>query len=343
MKDYDHRIDIFKGLLTLGMIFCHALQFFSNFQKYPTAYYIAEFINIITFPGFVFCFGYTSGSAYFSKDLKTVWTKMLNAAFKTFAAFVISGISYRYFIDRRFLNLDLILNIITLSDIPGWSEFLVSFSLYSITAIVLFKPLKLISTNSRFFVIAFFILFFSSFIPYNFIRSTHLGLIIGTYEFASFPILQYMPFYIAGLYFQANKIRFNLKVLLLAGLMTTIATAYGFFISHGLPQRFPPSIFWLMLPVLVLYSYYIISMYFVKSRIITNLLQPIGQNSLVYLLLSNIFIFALKSNGGIGTTNLTEGFLLTLVLVLLITYILSITRNIPKRIQTSPVLSNTKI
>ncbi|MBB6692153.1 DUF1624 domain-containing protein [Cohnella xylanilytica] len=57
-KPRERAIDLFKGLLVIGMVYCHTLQFFSDPQAYPNGQRIIDLVNLITFSGFVFAFGY---------------------------------------------------------------------------------------------------------------------------------------------------------------------------------------------------------------------------------------------------------------------------------------------
>lgn len=97
----ERAIDMFKGLLVLGMVYCHTLQFFSDMQLYPNGQPFVDIINLITFSGFVFSFGYVSQLAYYSKPFRHAAPRMLVAAVKTLAAFYVSGMAFRVFIDGR--------------------------------------------------------------------------------------------------------------------------------------------------------------------------------------------------------------------------------------------------
>lgn len=335
MKTRDIKIDIFKGLLVIGMIYCHVLQFFSDAGAYPSANIIINIINVITFPGFVFSFGYTSRIAYLSKELKDVYYRILNSAFKALVAFYISGIGFRVLVDKKQLGFQTVVKVLTLSDIPGWSEFLVSFTFYILTAALLFKPLKLLLEKKAAFWVAFVLLFFTTFIPYEKIQVTQIGLLIGTTRFPSFPILQYMMFYLLGMYFQRYNVFINKKLLIGSFALTGIAVIN--IARHGgnLPQRFPPSIFWLLLPMFLLYLYYIVSGGLGKNDLFIRILQPVGMNSLVYLLLSNIMIFALAGSMSVEKFGSLEGLIFTFILISVIRYFYGIIRK-----QNYPLLGN---
>jgi len=72
-------IDICKGILTVTMILCHCIQFFGN-ETEGVQKILADVINLATFSGFLFCFGYVSDIAYYRKEWKESAGKMLKNA-----------------------------------------------------------------------------------------------------------------------------------------------------------------------------------------------------------------------------------------------------------------------
>ena len=105
----DFTIDAVKGLLVIGMVYAHVLQFFSPMNFHPGFRAVSEYANLITFSGFVFCFGYTNQLAYYSKPFSNVYRKMLITALKTLIAFYVSGIAFRLLISDEALDWDTVL------------------------------------------------------------------------------------------------------------------------------------------------------------------------------------------------------------------------------------------
>jgi hypothetical protein len=326
MKKRDVKMDVYKGLLVFGMIYCHVLQFFVDLGSNPTADYITWFINAVTFSGFVFSFGYTSYIAYFSKDFKSVYRRMLLVSLKLLMAFYISGIAFRVFVTNNRLSYDMVKNIVLLNDIPGWSEFIVSFAIYIAVAVILFEPIKgLVEVKPLFWVVVGLLLL-TTFMPYGAIGSTRLGLIFGSTKFAAFPVLQYMPFYLIGVYFKRYEIGFDKFMLIGSLILSTISIIYMGLNGWRLPNRFPPSIFWIILPCIALYLYYLLSALLSKTNYARLILATMGQNSMNYLLLSNIFIFALDGTKGIIQLEAGTGLIANVILIGVITYIISMTK-----------------
>ncbi len=327
MKTRDYKMDIYKGLLVFGMIYCHILQFFVDLGNNQGADYITWFINAITFSGFVFTFGYTSYIAYFSKEFKSVYQKMLLVSLKLLMAFYISGIAFRIFVTNNRLSFGMVKNIVLLRDIPGWSEFIVSFAIYIALAVILYKPIKRLVEMKRLFWMIVGILLLTTFIPYDTIDSTQLGLVLGTTKYAAFPVLQYMPFYLIGVYFKRYEIAYDKPILIGSLVLSLLSLIYIGIRGWQLPNRFPPSIFWIILPCGALYLYYLLSRLLLRTNRIKSILVLIGQNSMSYLLLSNILIFAIAGTKGIGQLNVITGFVANVLLIGLITYIIRMVRN----------------
>ncbi|KGE19056.1 hypothetical protein [Paenibacillus wynnii] len=316
-KKRERAIDLFKGLLVIGMVYCHSLQFFSDQQVYPVGQRWIDLINLITFSGIVFSFGYVSQLAYYTKSFRQATTRMLLAASKTLAAFYLSGIAYRLFIDGRLLAWESIRPILWIEEMPGWSEFLLSFTYLMLAGLVLFVPLKWLVERKRLGFAVAGLLLATTFIPYASIHNIKLGPLIGTRDFASFPIVQYFPYYLTGMLFARHRIVWDGRV------FTGAATASGMFVlkwllgSERLPERFPPSIGWIMGPALLLYGMYLLSRLLQRYPRLLKPVEMMGSNVLWFLVMSNMLIFALKGNqqpynfrvGALGALGMTAAIL----------------------------------
>lgn len=327
-KRRERSIDYFKGLLVIGMIYTHVMQFFSDETIFPSVFYSNQFFNLITFSGFVFCFGYVSQLAYYRKPFKQVYKRMILNGLKTLVAFYISGVAFCVYVDGLPLNLNTILPIIILEVIPGWSEFLVSFSLFTLLGLVLFNVISWLTDRPTLFWVVCLSLLATTFIDYSAITISQLGLLIGTSMFPTFPVIQYLPYYLIGIYFAKHRIDFHRKYLLASIVGTAIFVCYLFIheFKH-LPERFPPSLYWIIGATFILYIYYIFSKLLDRIGFDLRLLSMIGENVLFYLLLSNILIFSIDHAIGIHLIiGPIKGILLSFVLILVITYLIRIVR-----------------
>jgi hypothetical protein len=340
-RQRERAIDIFKGLLVLGMVYCHSLQFFSDQMIFPQGQTFIDVINLITFSGFVFSFGYVCQLAYYCKPFLQVWHRMLVTAVKTLLAFYVSGTAFRLFIDQRPLEWNTIRPILLLNDMPGWSEFLSSFTYLIFLGLVLFVPLRWAVERKWIGFSAAAILLLTTFIPYGAIHAVPLTPLLGTRDFASFPVLQYFSYYLLGMLFARHRIGWDLRVL--AGAVI----ASGAFIwkwlsasNNFLPERFPPSIWWVVGPALLLYGYYLLSRLMEKYPLPFLPLEAMGRNVLWFLVMSNVLIFSLKSNQPLLLLGPLDAFWMELGLLAVIGFSIWI---ITKPARRTAVINTTKI
>lgn len=320
----DYSIDLFRGFLVIGMVLVHVMQFFTSPEYSQASIHIINIGNMITFSGFMFCFGYVVQISYMEKEFNEVYIKIIKRILITLVAFYISGIAYRLIIGRSYIIWDTFKNILILKDIPGWSEFLVSFTYANLATLLFFKPFKLIVNNSKIFFAVIILLLLTCFIPYENVTSNQLGILLGSQQFASFPLLQYMPFYILGMYFKKNNMKFN-KIALLISFIPTALPLYLYINTGNLPSRFPPSVLWIVSPAFILYLYYLAALA-LKNHI--RYLIPVimlGQNVLTALILSNIFIFTLSSLGKGLRLNTMQCVFLDILLLSIVVYIIGTT------------------
>ena len=160
-------IDILKGILTITMILCHSIQFF-GVEKDPVQGLLVNVINLTTFSGFVFCFGYVGEMAYFQKSWPTAAKKMGKNVLRILIAFYLSGIAYVALVEGKIFRMDFIREVLFLQKYPGWSEFLVSFSAMLLIGIVCFPVFK--RMNGKILILCALISSGFCFLPYE--RST---------------------------------------------------------------------------------------------------------------------------------------------------------------------------
>lgn len=136
----------------------------------------------------------------------------------------------------------------------------------------------------------------STLIPYSMVRIPQLGIIIGTTKFACFPILQYLPFFLMGMYCQAKNMFYNRYLVFVASLFTVVVSVYCIS-CHKIPERFPPSMGWILWASAFTILYYMVSdriSRFKLNRTITNTIRIFGAYTLDFLVISNIIIFAIR-------------------------------------------------
>lgn len=287
-------IDIMKGILTVTMILCHSIQFF-GVEKDPVQGTLVNFINLATFPGFVFCFGYVGNTAYFMKGWQEGARKMGKNALRILVAFYLSGIAYVALVEGKIFRVDFMKEVILLQKYPGWSEFLASFAAVLLVGMILFPVFR--NMNGKIFACAALISGLACFIPYELVHNSWLALLIGSQHYKTFPVVQYGIFFAAGIWFNRKQIRWKWQVLAVCACLE-IPCLYCYVMAGRLPERFPVSIWYLCGGFLLVYLYYLLSCFLEKMqsgvwRRPVDYLERVGADSLYYLLFSNLLIFAL--------------------------------------------------
>ncbi len=292
MAEKNNSIAYMKAILVINMILAHCIQIlYTNNETSIVAQsfqYFSLLVNIITFSSFLFAFGYVFYIAYLSKE-PIPKNKIIKNGITTLMIYYFSAISISILNDAE-VSIQKILNILLFNEVIMYSEFLLSFAGISFIGVFFSKSILKITSNVYLLIITSCILFAYSIIP------TELGIFIGSNQFASFPVLLYLPYFLFGIYISQNKIIFN-KNITIVSLAILIAVICYILINKDIPNRFPPDFFWLISALPFTYLLYIFSNYFSNSLIKNNkLILNIGSNTLFFLLFSNVMIFFIKNH-----------------------------------------------
>ena len=283
MKQRNKALDLMKSILVVQMIIAHITYFFC---KEGQVSLIGLYTNLIVFSGFMFTFGYVCYKAYLAKDNINLKERLIKRFIITIFAYYISGIAYTVLIEKTF-DLNILIKILSLQKIPKYSEFLLSFA-FTYPLIYIFSKLSKKLTNIHYLILALLSLAFT-FIDYSLIKIPLIGVFIGTSSFASFPVIQYSSYFLAGEYL-AKEDKVIDKTILGISILGFILFIGYIFAFKDLPKRFPPSLFWIIGGYLFVYTYFILSENLV-NLLKTKLILSIGTNSLIYLVVSNLIIF----------------------------------------------------
>lgn len=307
----NYAIDTFKGILTFFMVYCHVLQFFGDSQLFPQNEYFMLIPNLLVFPAFVFSFGQNVQHSYYTKPLRQAAPRMTSRALRLYAVFAFSGIGFRVLRENRPFAAGVTRRVLLLEDIPGWSEFIIAFSLFFLLALLLWYPMR--RWKGPLLPAALgLVSLLSAFIPYGMVGDTRLQLLIGGRGFACFPVLQYAAFFLFGM--AAVRARGQKKAQGMLLLFCALLSGLGLWRRlslGGMPERFPPDIGWLLLPFLPIALLYLLCEGLEKLRYSLSKpilgrgelrlplapLRALGRNSMSYLLLSNLLIFTMAGRG----------------------------------------------
>lgn len=311
-------MDYFKGILVILMILAHCIQFFGTVNQ-GIQKLLSDYINLTTFSGFYFAYGFVCYLAYFQRDFKSRMPFMVKNALKTLGAYYLSSVCYLALAENKIFRWDYLYDIAALKEYKGYSEFLISFFGVMVLGIILFPLMK--NMNLKIAAILTGVSIACCFLPYEKVKIPQLAFLTGAGDYVTFPVLQYMVYFIWGVCFGKTKTVFN-KWVLAASLCVSLPAAAVYIKTGSFPQRFPPSASFVLGGAVFLYVYYLASNGLDriknKSRIVLRFkeyVSGVGRNTLFYLLLSNIFIFAFSQS---AFTHRSEGFGIGFFVILLI-------------------------
>ncbi|EYD74539.1 hypothetical protein Rumeso_03835 [Rubellimicrobium mesophilum DSM 19309] len=282
-------LDLLKTALVAGMISAHVIQLVAEAPP-EAAWRWSEFVNLVTFSGFLLAFGIGVGlSGRRRRGLGERATPVVKLLLAVWA----SSFGYLLLVEREPLTRGLVENVLTTRVLYGWSEFLTSF-LVLYLAIAVARPLLLaLGTHPRWLVAASVLGLASTMV------TTHrlwplVGGVIGHEEYPNFPLLAYLPWFLVGVHHGAGGRRVGGGDLAVGAALTG---AFGLWVwqHHGRwPERFPPSVLWVVGSGLGLVAYV-----WVAERVAPWVPRPgltlaAGRHVLASLVASNLAIFGVR-------------------------------------------------
>jgi uncharacterized membrane protein len=315
-------LDYFKGILVVVMILAHSIQFFGDESKVIQGA-ISKFANLTTFSGFLFVFGATNAVTYLRKPAKQVYHKMAKSFWRNLFAYYVSAFAYCIFVEGSLFLPQKIMKILGLRVLMGYSEFLLAFAVMQLIVILLFRLFA--RMNSVHFLIFAILSMAGTFFPYDLIKEPILALLVGSDHYNSFPIFPYLIYFSAGVWYINKAQQFTGKkkwILIISSILISLPSIIYTIINHALPKRFSPDLLFLLgaggaVMLYTLFSKLLekrTSQSFLWERIFLPL-RSIGQNSLLFLLISNLVLFALK-----GTAFYRQSMVFVIVIFIIILY-----------------------
>ena len=319
-------IDYMKGTLVIGMVIAHALQLLTIpkgvFWLFSTT------VNLITFSGFFFCFGYVFYLSYLTKSFPEVRQKMIKTAWKSLLAYYVAGFASFFLLSERFtgkpypLTINELFQLLTFAKLAWVSEFLLTFFLITALVFVFFNSFKrLVDSPKAMLLLGVASLLTAIFLPPDFVVGRPLKLLIGSKTEFVFPVIQYLPPFLLGLYCSKYKVVWNWTIFGVSASGTALFVGYYLY-NRAMPTEFLPSIYWLVGSYGILYVYFLAAKWLERRASSQQWLLSIGRNTLFYLLLSNFMLFSISNHlqttsliaTAVGVTViLATGFLISLI------------------------------
>ncbi len=313
-------LDLFKGLLVFVMILAHCIQFFGDENKLIQGF-VSKLANLTTFSGFFFAFGVTNAIAYLKKPAKQAYYKSAMSFWRYLFAYYVSAFAFHIFMEDSFFLPRTIWDIVSLRKLMSYSEFLLAFAAMQLLIIILL-PLWRRMKQRHYMLLAIGSLLCDLF-PYRQNTEPIIGLFIGSEKFYSFPVLPYLMYFAAGMwYFNYVQDFVRKKWLVAVGTVLISIPCLIYLVKFkDLPERFPPGLLFLSGAAFVIMIYICLCKKLERlygySVIFHRLLLPLqtmGENSLLFLLLSNLVLFALK---GKAFYKQSVGFVIAIFIIIL--------------------------
>lgn len=314
-------LDLWKGLLVFVMIMAHCIQFFGDEHALIQGA-ISKFANITTFSAFFFVFGVTSAVSSLRKTAKQSVPKLAKNFWRYLFAYYVSAFAYGIFVEDHLFLPSTIHKILGLRVLMGYSEFLLAFAVMELLMLLLF-PLWQRMKQRDYILFGIFSLI-SCLYPYRQNKEPIIGLFTGSEQFYSFPILPYILYFVLGLWYYNYVRTFSLKkkwLIAIASVLASIPAFYHILKYQEIPERFPPGLVFILGAAFSIPLYISLCKRLEKwgrtSNILRQVIMPLqimGENSLLFLILSNLVMFALK---GTAFYRQSIGFTVTAFVIIL--------------------------
>jgi fucose 4-O-acetylase-like acetyltransferase len=320
MNQRNIEIDLTKGILTVGMVFAHTVQFLAE-NPNKILIFISQLTDLVSFSGFLFCFGFAAWFAYLQSPQRP-WLKIIRTVLKFYIAFIISGMAFRVLINASKPELSLLASIAALRDIPAYSEFLLAFATIILLGAIFQKVIVLATQHWQPLLVAIMICLASTFLPNKTPYLPLISQVIGGQGFIAYPAIPYLPLFLLGIFRARHPEPFSLRLYFLAAMAGVLL--FMMLILFDIPlTRYPPSAGWVLCSGGIFFFYYWFA-HMVHIRFpnfIQKYLNAVGQNVLVYLLLSNLVLFTSHPLGLTKALNTTQTFIFFVLLMGLILFL----------------------
>ncbi|KQW78386.1 hypothetical protein ASC89_16530 [Devosia sp. Root413D1] len=281
-------LDLLKTLLVIGMVGAHVVQLIT-FRARPEAAIFAEYANLVSFPGFLFAFGIGLGLPKPEGRKRSLWRQLRPSLLLLLAVYA-SSFAFALLVDRKKLDPQLIFDVVTMQRLFGWSEFLATFFMLSLLTLVARPALLAIGRNPWLLVVATLACLATTFYTTGAIVPL-LPTLVSHTGFANFPLLPYLPWFLLGIWYGSHPVRawHFVPALAITGYLYWVTIQTGQF-----PNRFPPTILWIVGPAAILIAYLWLCRFIAARVSIPNVLLTPGRHVLSFLVLSNIGFFATR-------------------------------------------------
>lgn len=336
-----YTFDLLRGLAVLTMMLAHSVYFF-HIRDSDFLLSVEGFGNTVSFVTFLLVSGAVASVSYFSSHQaegqpkrKRVFKRVLLLLLAYYVlALVLTGKELLQ--AEGFVRLRIVLDIFSFRNLPGFTEYFPPFIFYSTLLIVIPKFFLMASKSLKNVIFFSLLSLLAGFVLYQLPAGPFLqpwvALLAGAEGLYRFPLLQYLPVFLVGLYWghrmlahQGGRAKMLLcfRFFTFFSLLAAAAFLGSFFL--GVPwqntfSRWPPSVPFLSLGLAFgfLFAFLICAFRQLRRlRLLRDLLLLFGQNALG-LFWSHVFLLGLYAAAdGPKVSSISLFLFLFLLLVLL--------------------------
>jgi len=197
-------LDYVRGLAIFLMVVAHVTVFINN-NSNAFLGGLAQLIDIIAFTVFLMVSGAVAYLAYLDrKETKKMRSSIVDRSFNLLVAyFIVSLVAILPELSKDFARKTL--EILFFLRSPSYSEFLIPFIVYGFSLIPLRNFYKKIASNLKLLIIvglsAYILGWLLYQVPYPKSLSYYMSFVSGYSDWFRFPLLQYFPVFLVGIYF----------------------------------------------------------------------------------------------------------------------------------------------
>ncbi len=273
-------LDFIRGTAVLLMILAHAVYFFHSGSNW--------FLNALGRTGNLLCFSlflFVAGAAAFYASIRdehkttgVLWRASMRRAISVLFGFYVVGTA-SLLVSTANLTLESFLSswakLVLWQNLPPFSEFLIPFVIFALLTVPLRRFYHKCSHDLMLTLVVSYLVYLVACLLYPIVLASpwneYKALLVGEQGLNRFPLMQYFPIYLIGLWFgrfishERPQWRKSMAALI-AGIVFAVATAVCWYLSNHYPLqvldpllRWPPSVGFLMLGLtfsFLLYVFY---------------------------------------------------------------------------------------
>lgn len=258
-------IDVLRAVAVITMIAAHTIAFFST-RDNRLLNAIQFFGDTVSFPTFLFVSGISTYIAYIQitdQEFKVKKRKLFNRILTlVIAYYTVAFVSSLKKFDLPTNNwFNIVLNILILKDIPGYTEFLIPFIVYGLLVALFNRPItKALKSKELLLIGGSAVIYILGSTLYRVQVQGYLlypkAILAGHEGLYRFPLFQYLPIFVIGLIYgdyigkkkilQIEAYKRSLAVLIPSLFVFSIINLVSTSIEPATFERWPPSILFLL-------------------------------------------------------------------------------------------------